>query len=98
MIWMMVHPRMTPEALGFIPSFLSEDDPRPAREQMQANYGWRPFEGFTLNKDMSLSYDGDPDYQPLAIARLRKEFIVFYEHEFLMIMHSDNDFEIARVD
>ena len=32
MIWTLIHPKMTHEALGFLPGMLSESDPRPARE------------------------------------------------------------------
>lgn len=51
MRWVLFHPKMTPEMLGLIPSFLSESDPRPAREQFDENYqhggGWRPLPNFT---------------------------------------------------
>jgi hypothetical protein len=30
-----LHPRCTPDHVGFIPTFLDTDDPRPAREQFQ---------------------------------------------------------------
>ena len=33
MLWVILHPSMTHESLGFIPCFLSENDPRPAAEQ-----------------------------------------------------------------
>lgn len=38
MVWKMLHPRMTYEMLGLLPEFLTEHDPRPAREQFDKNY------------------------------------------------------------
>lgn len=103
MIWTGIHPKFTPDTLGFIPMFLNEDDPRPAREQIDENYqhggGWRPTTGFTLDtKTMNLTYPEDPPYRPLAMTRLRGELLVFYDSAFLMIMQPDGTFEVARLD
>jgi hypothetical protein len=56
-IWFLA-PCIKPEMLGFIPSFLSEDDSRPAREQFAANYiaGWQPMPGFTMMENGELPY------------------------------------------
>lgn len=98
-----------PEGLGFLPSFLSENDPRPAREQINENYahggGWHPFNGFTRTDDNCLVYPGDgtvyaPDefYYPLAEAQLRDEKLYFYEGEWLSIVQPDGSFEVSRMD
>jgi hypothetical protein len=64
MIWVARHPKATPEMLGYLPDMISDEDPRPAREQFDANYrqggGWSPFPGFTLMPDDTLEYPGDP--------------------------------------
>ena len=67
MQWFVNSPRVD---LGFLPSFLSEADPRPAAEQIHANYthggGWNPrlhgqsFDPVTL----ALTYPGDPPLYP----------------------------------
>ena len=47
--WQMVHPRATPDMLGYVPGFLVDSDPRPAREQFNERYrfgGWKPNRGF----------------------------------------------------
>lgn len=89
--------------LGFIPSFLSEYDPRPAREQLDQNYahggGWSPMPGWQLQSDgESLRYPGDPVLHPLAEAKLRDETIRFYDCAFVAIFQPDGSFEVDRLD
>jgi hypothetical protein len=111
-VWTLVHPDMRPEHLGFLPSFLSEKDPRPAREQIASNYahggGWNPMKGFRYTprpmKDPrlwmlgTLKYPGDPPLVPRAMALLRKERLILYDHDFLMILQDDDSYEVSRVD
>lgn len=99
----LLDPRMTQEHVGFIPFFLDEDDPRPAREQLDAHYqhggGWSPFKGFTLNPDNSLQYPGDPPTRPLAQTTLHnEELIVFYDYSWVAIIQPDRSFEVCRMD
>lgn len=102
MIWKLLHPQMTLEALGFIPSFLSEDDPRPAQEQFNEKYGfaggWDPFPGFTMLSDGSLEYLGDPPLLPLAETKLRDEVIRYYNHSWVAVIQPDGSYEISRMD
>lgn len=103
MKWLLLDPRMTPEHLGFIPEFLNEADPRPARAQIDERYahggGWRPVDGFTIDDDGSIRFPGDAaPLPPLAQTMLRGEAILFYEHDWLLILQRDGTFEIARVD
>lgn len=100
-VWRACHPDMRPEMLGYIPSFLDEDDPRPAREQFNEKYigGWTPFRGFTLLPDGNLSYPGDPPMQLLAETTLHnKEVIRFYDCAWVMILQTDGTHEICRMD
>jgi len=101
--WLLLHPQMTPEHLGFLPAFLDEDDKRTAREQFDANYrhgGWQPTGGdkFKLLDGWRLKYPGDPVLVPLAICKLRDEVIILYEGEFVAIFQPDRSFEVARMD
>ena len=100
--WKMLHPQMTIAHLGYIPLWLSDLDPRPAREQLDQGYrhggGWQPFHGFSLLEDNSIQYPGDPPLKPLADAKLRKETIMFYQHSWVGIIQPDRSFEIARMD
>ena len=95
---------VTPGAdLGFLPSFLSEKDPRPAAEQIHAHYGhgggWNPQSGFTLHREtLALSYPGDPAMRPLAASKLRDQMIYFYDYSYVLILEKDGKFEVARVD
>ena len=104
MTWELLHPKMTPEHLGFIPGWLSEEDPRSAREQIHSHYahggGWHSFaHGFKFNPaTYSLSSPGDPTLRPLAKAQLRTETILFYDHAWVGIMQKDGSFDIARID
>jgi len=98
-----MHPRMTLDRLGFVPHFLSENDPRPAREQIHDRYahggGWNPFGGFKLDTStLTLRYPGDPPLRPLAMTELREERLYFYDHAILMIIQTDGSFEVSRVD
>jgi hypothetical protein len=90
------------ELVGFIPTFLDENDLRPAREQFNEKYvgGWHPFQGHTLvpEQDFALCYPGDPPLHPIALIRLRRERIVIYPHAWVMILQDDNTFEVARMD
>jgi hypothetical protein len=98
----MLHPRMTIETLGYIPGFLSEDNPRCAREQIDAAYahggGWSPHKGFTLDAANRLHGKGDPPLKPLAMAKLRGETIFFYRYSWVAIIQPDRSYEVARID
>ena len=89
--------------LGYLPEFLSEDDPRSAKEQINQNYkhggGWSPLDGWVFDpSNMSIKYPGDPALKPLAAAVLHKEKLYFYPHAWLAIVQSDGTYEIARID
>jgi len=104
MTWVMLHPHMTLDVLGFLPGMLSEEDPRPAREQFNERYayggGWRPFgqDKFKLKDNLVLTYPEDPPSVPLALLEFRNELIVFYEHAIVMIRQRDGSFEVSRMD
>lgn len=100
MTWIKHHPGVD---LGYLPSFLLEEDPRPAKDQINERYtfgGFRPAKGngFTLHADNSFSYPGDPRQHPLAQTQLRDELIVLYPYDFVAIIQPDRSFEIARID
>jgi len=99
MLWITLHPAMTHESLGFVPSFLDENDPRPAAVQFDRNYigGWHPMPGFTLEDDR-LCYPGDPPLLPLAETRLRDEIIRLYEYEWIVVIQPDGSFQVSRMD
>jgi hypothetical protein len=102
MIWEMKHPQARLDMLGYIPTFLSEDDPRPARDQLNTAYshagGWNPFPGFTMLPNGDLSYPGDPPTRLIAETHLRKETIHFYEHSWVAVIQEDGSHEICRMD
>lgn len=102
MKWEFHHPQMTPDHLGLIPSFLSENDPRPAKEQIHDAYahggGWNSFKGFEMLADGSIKYPGDPAHRVLAQTQLRDEIIRYYDYSWLAIVQPDGSFEIARID
>ena len=101
MTWNLCHPKATVEMLGFLPSFLSEDDPRPAREQFDERYkfggGWDPFPGFKLTEN-GLEYPEDPPQKLLAETRLRDEIIRLYDCSWVAIIQPDGSYEISRMD
>ena len=94
-------------AVGYIPEFFSENDPRSAREQLHENYahggGVRPFPGFTLQSWQSpgeayLSYPGDPPMREVSRATLRDETIIVFDYSWLAIIQPSGDHIITRVD
>ena len=97
-----LHPQAH-HAIGFIPSFLHEPDPRPAQDQLHESYahggGWQPFHGFSINHDtMEITYPEDPPLSPLAKINFRDEEIYIYPHAWVMIYRSPTDFSISRMD
>ena len=92
-----------PNYVGFIPTFLDLDDPRPAKEQFAERYnfggGWRPQEGFTNRHGTPvLRYPGDPPFKPIAMMALREEAIFVYLHGYVSIFQPDGSFEACRMD
>lgn len=101
------------DLVGFIPEFLSNDDPRPAKEQIDAAYqhggGWRRFNGFEYcPDDHSIKYPGDPRMMPVASCVLhadsahhseaKPETIYVYPSAWVNIVQADGSYEIARID
>lgn len=87
-------------ATGFIPVFVDESDPRDAAVQFAENYigGWSPFKGFEVNPEThSITYPGDPEYLPLAFAKLREETIWVYPYAWVLV-ERNGKCEISRMD
>lgn len=98
-----LHPRATPDHVGFIPSFLDTDDPRPAREQIHDNYrhggGWNAFKGHTMDPNFqALRYPGDPARHALALMKIRDERVFIYENAWVAIVQPTGEYEVARID
>lgn len=98
------HPRSR-NLIGFIPDFLSEDDPRPAKDQFNENYahggGWQPFGADKWQVDLeagTITYPEDPPYHAVAEITFRDERIFIFPHAWVMIVQPDNSWEIARMD
>lgn len=98
----MKHPRATMDHLGFIPFFLSENNPASAKEQIDASYahggGWRTHHGWTMKSNGALSFPGDPDLRVIAEAKLRDEIIRVYEMSWVAIVQPNGEYEVARID
>jgi hypothetical protein len=82
---------------------LNDDDPRSARDQLDAHYrhggGWNPFKGHTLNRDNTLSYPGDQSMRPVAMTMLHDtELVIVYECAWVAIIQEDRTFEVCRMD
>jgi hypothetical protein len=101
MIYVGLDRRFDMEQLGYLPGFLSEDDPRPAAEQYDNNYvgGWRPQPGWEYAPaTMRARYPGDPPLYPFAMTMLRDERVLFYPHAYVLVLQPDDTFEMARMD
>lgn len=96
-----LHPRATMDHVGMIPDWLSEADPKSAKEQIHAHYahggGWHNMEGFTM-EGTTLLYEGDPPFKAIAVMKFRDETILVYEYAIFAIVQRDGTFEAARLD
>jgi hypothetical protein len=95
-----IHPRAHLSDLGLLPSFLNENDPRPAAEQFNDRYmfgGWHPMAGFKMN-GRRLKYPGDPALLPWAEIHFRDELILVYPGDWVAIVQPDKSFEVCRMD
>jgi hypothetical protein len=102
LLWIPAVPGATFEMLGYIPSFLSVEDERPASKQIDSAYGhgggWQPFKGFALMEDGNLKYPEDPPTRILFTSNLREEKLFFYEHQWFRIEQPDGTWEVCRLD
>lgn len=103
MLYVGLDPRFEMEHLGYLPNFVSESDPRPAKEQYAENYahggGWRPMQGWQMNRmTFAITYPGDPQLRPFAFTKLRDERIFFYPTSQVAIVQPDGSFEVCRMD
>lgn len=91
-----------PEGVGFIPTFLDLDDPRPASEQFNERYvygGWRHQEGFECaHERFCLDYPGDTTLRPIAAIPFRDEMVMIYRYGYVAIWQKDGSFEACRMD
>lgn len=90
-----------PEDWGIIPTFLDDQDPRPAAEQFNENYiaGWNPFNGFTFDhSNLTLSYPGDPVYHVISTISFRDELILLFPSAWVVIVQPDDSWQVARMD
>ena len=96
----LLNSRAHPECFGLIPSFLEENDPRPAAEQFNERYisGWRHQEKCTMAGNGALLYPGDPPQLPIACLKWRDELILLYPYSYVAIVQKDGSYEICRMD
>lgn len=99
--WKLLHPHATMEMLGEIPYWITESNPKTAKEQLDDGYrfgGFRPFEGFKLTASNGLAYPGDPVQMPIASCKLRNELITVYPSAWVAVIQPDRSFEVCRMD
>jgi hypothetical protein len=92
--------------LGFLPAFLNERDPRPAKEQINSAYQhWNPLVGFKLMVSGTDPLDSVLEHvqseermEALAMCRLGSEWVFLFEYEFVAIWHPiRRTVEVSRV-
>ena len=107
MIWWAAYP----EALGYLPDFLDDRDPRQAAAQFEERYaygGWAPGEAGLRFKYQPgpdggargsvLLYPGDPPLEAIGGTTLRDEQIVVFQASFVMVRQPDGSLEVSRLD
>ena len=88
---------------GHIPGFLDPNDPRPAKDQIHANYshggGWHAYKGFTYDpKTRMLSHEGDPSIRPYLEICFGDELVFIYPFSWVVIEQPDGAWEAAKID
>lgn len=96
------------DMLGEIPTWLSEDDPAGAVEQIDRAYrpiggGWHDTTGGRVNVTEgpvagSLTFPSDPPLPLIAWAMLRTEQILFFDGAWFVVVQPDATFRTARID
>ena len=100
--WIMLNEKAYPsDHLVYLSAMLSDDDPLSAKEQLHIGYlnygGWRPMKGFTL-EGKYLCYPNDPPIAPIALTMIRDEAIIVYPGDWVVILQTDDTFEVCRMD
>lgn len=87
---------------GYIPSFLSADSDDSIQEQLDAAYvtGWRPTKAdVRLDEETwMLHFSNDPPLHPVGACALNGSILVLYEHAWVLVMDTDGDWEVCRMD
>lgn len=101
--WKFHHPLMSLEHLGFIPFWISEENPKGIADQIDDGYRFggfkaHPIKNFKVEREFCLKYPGDPLLKPLATLELRDETFVFYDHAICAVFQKDGSFVAARID
>ena len=90
------------QAMGELPWYVSEKDPRPAQLQFEANYkfGTHWIDGFDMTPDGTLVYPGDPALFPIGRMVFATETVFFYPHAWVAIIQNNDpdNFVVARFD
>lgn len=90
------------DALGFLPYFADEADPRRVRDQFHDNYahggGWSSMAGWKLGPVGEIMYPGEPPLNPIAVGVIHDEVIRVYPYAWVSIAQPDGSFEVARMD
>jgi hypothetical protein len=103
-LWVSLDPSFhLPEGLGFLPDILSAADRRPVKAQLMDRYahggGWRPIQGFRMQKNRTLRFPGDPPFRPSAATDINGELVIFYRNcSLLAVIQKDGKFEVTRCD
>jgi hypothetical protein len=99
MMWELKHPRAAMDMLGVVPDFLSDQDHRSARDQINERYvgGWKPISGFSF-PDEFLRCPDEPPRPLIAETKLRDETIKFYNGAWVAIIQPTGEFEVSRLD
>ena len=86
--------------LGYLPSFITPRDPRPALEQFRERYrfGVDELKGCVFSEGGVYQYPGDPPQYPIASVILHNEQIFFYPHAFVAIKSPDGSYYMTRMD
>lgn len=95
--------------LGYIPLWLSNRSAKSLTEQLNAGYNhggdwqktivqfdvsWDP----TAPGKTTLSYFGDPPMHVVAWAQVNDEYVLMFEHAWVMVVKADQTHEICRMD
>lgn len=81
------------DAMGILPLWVDDQDPRPAKEQFEEKYqfGCFPMTGGTVDEEGTFWYPGDPPMPPIGKIERSQETVYFYQYAIVATVQKDED-------
>lgn len=98
------HPRATMAHWGEIPYWLSDDNLKPAKQQLHEGYrfgGWQSMkrDSIKMLSGDRYSYPGDPVQSPISEIQMNSgERVLLYDNAIVVVFDKNGDWDMCRMD